>query len=79
MEKSQILLGIILRRRVISLDVSSSLSHLGSLTLLCLMVCAGINNDSRKEMIPFQLDTRHMSSFDVADELWGLIGQSLRL
>eukprot|EP00981_Chlorochromonas_danica_P015791 scaffold14461_cov250-Ochromonas_danica.AAC.1 len=37
-----------------------------------------ISNESKKEMIPFDIDMRVTSSpFDVANELWDLIGQTL--
>lgn len=50
-----------------------------SFNLVYLFLCTGISNESKKEMIPFDIDMRVTSNpFDVANELWDLIGQTLR-
>lgn len=37
----------------------------------------GIGNHEKKEVENFDLDTRSMTSFEVANDLWQKIGQSL--
>ena len=34
-----------------------------------------IGGDTKKELSKFDLDTRSLSSFDLANRLWALIGQ----
>lgn len=37
--------------------------------------CSAIGDDTKKELSKFDLDTRSLSSFDLANRLWALIGQ----
>jgi hypothetical protein len=37
----------------------------------------GIGSDSSKELRSFDIDTREMTSFDVAEALWEFVGQSV--
>lgn len=43
---------------------------------MCSNHATGIGNDAKKEMLPFDLDTSSMSSFDIANALWDLIAQA---
>jgi hypothetical protein len=43
--------------------------------IVVVCTCSDIGDDTKKELSKFDLDTRSLSSFDLANRLWALIGQ----
>ena len=74
--RSQILPGIMLPETIIWLDISVFLVRFVNKCNPWMLII-GIGNAVKKEFKEFDIDTASMSSFEVANKLWDMIGEAV--